>query len=70
MRQPDEGGGGQTQSTYVVVANADACTRAKAGGARIAMEIRDEDYGGRGFSFFDVEGHLWSFGSYDPWSQR
>ena len=70
MKQPDEVGGGQTQSTYVIVTDADAAyARAKAGGARIAMEIRDEDYGGRGFSCFDVEGHLWSFGSYDPWSR-
>ena len=70
MKQPDEVGGGQTQSTYVIVTDADAAyARAKAGGARIAMEIRDEDYGGRGFGCFDVEGHLWSFGSYDPWSR-
>ena len=69
MKQPDEVGGGQTQSLYVVVADADAAyARAKAGGAKITMEIRDEDYGGRGFSCFNVEGHLWSFGSYDPWS--
>ena len=69
MKQPDEVGGGQTQSTYVVVTDADAAyTRAEAGGAKIAMEIRDEDYGGRDFSCFDLEGHLWSFGSYDPWS--
>ena len=69
MKQPDEVGGGQTQSSYVVVADADAAyARAKAGGARITMEIRDEDYGDRGFSCFDVEGHLWSFGSYAPWS--
>lgn len=69
MKQPDEVGGGQTQSTYVVVADADAAySRAKAGGAKIALEIRDEDYGGRGFGCFDVEGHLWSFGSYDPWA--
>ena len=69
MKQPDEVGGGQTQSTYVVVTDADAAyARAKAGGAKIAMEIRDEDYGGRDFSCFDVEGHLWSFGTYDPWS--
>ena len=67
MKQPDEVGGGQTQSTYVVVTDADAAyTRVKVGGAKIAMEIRDEEYGGRGFSCFDVEGHLWSFGSYDP----
>ncbi len=69
MKQPDEVGGAQTQSTYIVVADADAAyTRAKAAGARIAMEIRDEDYGGQGFSCYDLEGHLWSFGSYDPWS--
>jgi uncharacterized glyoxalase superfamily protein PhnB len=69
MKQPGEIAGGQTQSSYVVVADADAAyTRAKAGGAKVVMEIRDEDYGGRGFSCYDLEGHLWSFGSYDPWS--
>jgi uncharacterized glyoxalase superfamily protein PhnB len=69
MKQPDEIAGGQTQSSYVVVADADAAyTRAKAGGAKVVMEIRNEDYGGRGFSCYNLEGHLWSFGSYDPWS--
>jgi uncharacterized glyoxalase superfamily protein PhnB len=67
LRQPDEIGGGNTQSTYVVVTDADALyTKVKAAGAKIAMEIRDEDYGGRDFSCFDPEGHLWSFGTYDP----
>ncbi|HEX7441145.1 MAG TPA: hypothetical protein VF319_13720 [Caldimonas sp.] len=28
----------------------------------------DEDYGGRGFSCFDLEGHLWAVGTYDPWA--
>ncbi len=56
-------------STYVVVPDPDAAfAKAKAAGARIAMEIRDEPYGGRDFSCYDLEGHLWSFGSYDPWS--
>jgi uncharacterized glyoxalase superfamily protein PhnB len=68
MKQPDEIPGAQTQSTYVVVTNADAaCIRAKTGGATIVMDIRDEDYGGRAFSCNDHEGHLWSFGTYDPW---
>ena len=68
MKQPDEIGGGSTQSAYVVVTDADAIyASAKAGAARIAMQIRDEDYGGRGFSCYDLEGHLWSFGTYDPW---
>ena len=68
VKQPDEVGGTSTQSVYLVVVDADAVyASAKAGGARIAMEIRDEDYGGRGFSCHDLEGHLWSFGTYDPW---
>jgi uncharacterized glyoxalase superfamily protein PhnB len=40
---------------------------AKAAGAKIAIEIKNEDYGGRDFSCYDLEGHLWSFGTYDPW---
>ena len=68
MKQPDEVDGAQTQTTYVVVSDVDAVYgNAKAGGARIATEIKDEDYGGRDFSCYDLEGHLWSFGSYDPW---
>jgi uncharacterized glyoxalase superfamily protein PhnB len=68
MKQPDEIGGGQTQTTYVVVTDADAAyARGQSGGAKIAMEIRDEDHGGRVFSCRDLEGHLWSFGTYDPW---
>ena len=68
MKQPDEIGGAETQSAYLVVADADAvCARAKAGGATIFIDIRDEDYGGRGFSCIDPEGHLWNVGTYDPW---
>lgn len=68
MKQPDGLEGAQTQTSYVVVTDVDAVyVNAKAGGAKIATEIRDEDYGGRGFSCYDLEGHLWSFGSYDPW---
>ena len=68
MKQPDEVGGAATQTVYLVVTDADAVlAKATAGGARIAMQIKDEDYGGRGFSCFDLEGHLWSFGTYDPW---
>jgi uncharacterized glyoxalase superfamily protein PhnB len=60
--------GGTTQSPYVVVADADEVyRRAKAAGARIVIEIKTEDYGGRGFSCLDPEGHLWNIGTYDPW---
>ena len=68
MKQPDEIGGAETQTPYVIVADADAVySRAKAAAAEIVLEIKDEDYGGRGFSCRDIEGHLWNFGTYDPW---
>ena len=35
---------------------------------RAQQEIKDEDYGGRGYSCSDPEGHIWNFGSYDPWA--
>jgi uncharacterized glyoxalase superfamily protein PhnB len=38
--------------------------RAQAGGARVVQEIKDEDYGSRGFIVADPEGNLWSFGTY------
>jgi uncharacterized glyoxalase superfamily protein PhnB len=68
MKQPDQIGGGETQTPYVIVADADALyARARAAGAEIVLDIKDEDYGGRGFSCRDLEGRLWNFGTYDPW---
>jgi uncharacterized glyoxalase superfamily protein PhnB len=70
IKQPDELGGIETQAPYVVVEDADAhYARAVAAGAEIVTEIADAGYGGRGYSCRDLEGHLWSFGSYDPWSE-
>src|SRR6202012_2487491 len=66
-KQPDEIGGAETQAPYVITQDPDGhYARAKAAGAAIMIEIRDNDYGGRGYSCRDLEGHLWSFGSYDP----
>ena len=68
IRQPDEIGGVETQSSYLIVDDADAVyARAKAAGAKIVIEIKFEDYGGRGFSCLDLEGRLWNIGTYDPW---
>ena len=67
-KQPDEIDGMETQSPYLVVSDADSVyQRAKAAGAKIEIEIKDEHYGGRGFSCRDLEGHLWNVGTYDPW---
>jgi uncharacterized glyoxalase superfamily protein PhnB len=70
MKMPDQIGGAETQTAYVIVSDADLVYRqAKAAGAEIVIDIKDEDYGGRGFSCRDLEGHIWNFGTYDPWNQ-
>jgi uncharacterized glyoxalase superfamily protein PhnB len=57
-----------TQSTYIVVPDADAVyAKAKANGATIVLDISDKDYGGRDFTCRDPEGQVWSVGTYDPW---
>ncbi|OHE83389.1 MAG: glyoxalase [Lysobacterales bacterium RIFOXYD1_FULL_69_11] len=67
--QPDEVGGRATQACCVVVDDADAhYATAKAAGAEIVLDIADQDYGGRGYACRDIEGHLWWFGTYDPWA--
>jgi uncharacterized glyoxalase superfamily protein PhnB len=68
IAQPDEIGGRETQCACVIVSDPDAhYNTAKATGAAIIDDIKDNDYGGRGYSCRDPEGHLWWFGSYDPW---
>jgi uncharacterized glyoxalase superfamily protein PhnB len=68
IKMPDEIGGCETQAAYVVVTDADAIyERAKAAGAEILIDIKTEDYGGRDFTCRDLEGHIWTFGTYDPW---
>ncbi|MET0194391.1 MAG: VOC family protein [Hyphomicrobiaceae bacterium] len=60
----------ELQSCYFVVDDADQHHRnAKAAGAEI-LDIRQYDLGGRGYSCRDPEGHVWSFGTYNPRQQR
>lgn len=69
MVQPDEIGGVETQVCYLCVGNARAhYARAKAAGAVIVIDPEDEANRGRGYSCRDPEGHVWNFGTYDPWS--
>ncbi len=68
IMQPDEVGFRETQSACVIVSDADAhYRRAVAAGATVVQDIADQDYGDRGYACRDPEGHLWWFGSYDPW---
>jgi uncharacterized glyoxalase superfamily protein PhnB len=56
--------------TYVVVDDIDAhFARAKAAGARIERPPTNTDYGAREYSARDCDGHLWSFGTYDPYAE-
>lgn len=41
-------------------------SRASAAGATILQELRDEDYGSRGYMAKDPEGNHWYFGTYRP----
>jgi len=61
------GGEPPRQSLYVVIEDPDAhYARAKAAGARVILDLRNEDYGSRGYTALDLEGNVWSFGTYRP----
>lgn len=69
MVQPDEVGLRETQAACLIVIDADVVyARAQQAGAKIEIDIKDEDYGGRSFTCRDPEGHLWNVGTYDPWA--
>jgi uncharacterized glyoxalase superfamily protein PhnB len=54
-------------SLYLVVRDPDAHhARAVAAGGRVVRELEDTPYGSREYSVRDIEGNLWSFGTYDP----
>jgi uncharacterized glyoxalase superfamily protein PhnB len=56
-------------SIYAVIADPDAHhARAEGAGARIVRELEDTPYGSREYSARDLEGNLWSFGTYDPYA--
>jgi uncharacterized glyoxalase superfamily protein PhnB len=68
IKQPNEMGGYETQAPYLIVDNVDAhYDHAKSFGAVVMMEPEDQPHGGRFYTCKDLEGHLWNFGSYDPW---
>ena len=53
------------QGVYVTIDDVDAhYARAQSAGARIAIRPYDTHYGSREYSAWDVQGHLWGFGTY------
>jgi uncharacterized glyoxalase superfamily protein PhnB len=58
-----------TISIYAVVDDpATHYAHAKAAGAKIVRGLADMGYGSREYSARDLEGNLWSFGTYDPYA--
>jgi len=52
---------------YVAVEDPDAhCACARAAGAEIMTELHDTDYGSRDYAARDLEGNVWTFGTYRP----
>jgi uncharacterized glyoxalase superfamily protein PhnB len=71
FKSPEELGGVETCSLYIVVADADAAhARAVAAGAVVTSPLHDTPYGSRDFTVKDPEGHTWSVGTYDPWGKH
>ncbi len=71
FKSPDELGGVETRSLYIVVPDADAAhARAVAAGAQIIRPLQNTPYGSREFGVKDPEGHTWIAGTYDPWATR
>jgi uncharacterized glyoxalase superfamily protein PhnB len=69
FKSPEELGGVETSSVYIVVPDADAAfARAQAAGATVTTPPYDTPYGSREFALKDPEGHSWSAGTYDPWA--
>ncbi len=71
VKTPESLNGNNTQALYIVVEKIDEhYEKAVAAGAKILIEIKDEEYGGRGYTCKDTEEYIWSFGSYDPWTEN
>lgn len=57
--------------TYVQIADIEEhYARARAAGAEIVRPLADTPYGAREYSVRDPGGHLWSFGTYDPFAPQ
>jgi len=71
FKSPDELGGIETRSCYIVVSDADAAyARAVAAGSVITRPLQNTPYGSREFGVKDPEGHTWSAGTYNPWEKH
>lgn len=71
--QPDPANPWSTEraGVYVQISDIEAhYAQALAAGAEIVRPLADTPYGAREYSVRDPGGHLWSFGTYDPWAPQ
>lgn len=69
VKHPREIEGMVTQNPYVILDEEEIdghYERAVAKGAQVVFPMEEKEYGGKSYSCYDLEGHLWSFGTYDP----
>ncbi|OYQ35276.1 glyoxalase [Niveispirillum lacus] len=69
FRAPRPDGAGAALNCFVIDDLDDLFARVVGAGER-ALEgcVLDTPYGSRAFTVRDPEGHLWHFGTYDPWA--
>lgn len=61
--------GATTQAPYIIVGDVDALyERVVTSGAEIVRDLDNTTYGSREFACRDLEGHIWVFGTYNPWA--
>jgi uncharacterized glyoxalase superfamily protein PhnB len=71
VKMPAKPGRFSGQACYLLVEDIEAhCARAKDAGAEIVRDIAPFEHGGRRYACRDPEGHVWTFGTYDPWHDK
>lgn len=67
FKQPDEIGGAETQTCYLLIDDVEAqYDRAKLAGAEFVSVISHDDSEALSFGCRDIEGHIWFFGEHAP----
>ena len=70
IKTPLEIGNFNTHAIYIIIEEIEAhYQKAIDEGANIVLELVEQAYGGKDYTCKDLEGFLWSFGTYNPWKQ-
>lgn len=68
VKIPKDIGQINTITIYMIVTEPEShYKRAINAGAQIVVPLKSEEYGGQSYTCRDLEGYLWTFGTYDPW---